>query len=173
MSSAAPSGTTPEATPEATPEHFVVGAGARCRTVRYVSIWLNLCQYELTELPPELLDCRRLEVLSAKFNRIERIPPLPPTVRRLWLSFNRLKRLENLPPDLEELCVENNCIEELREEDLPPYLRKLSIKNNPLAKRPAAAALIEDVNSGRRAARNTARRALLDFLSCCPSVARW
>jgi Leucine-rich repeat (LRR) protein len=72
--------------------------------------------------------------LNLRGLRLTVCPPLPPTVRRLYISDNRLTGLPELPPSLSIIECENNQLTSLPE--LPPRLTRLNCNNNRLTSLP-------------------------------------
>lgn len=66
--------------------------------------------------------------------KLTQLPPIPPTVERLWCFENKLERLEPLPPNLLELCCDNNHLTELPA--LPIKLHLLDCRTNELVRLP-------------------------------------
>lgn len=97
---------------------------------------LWLADNRLMRLPDSLGACRSLVYLNAERNLLDRLPPLAELpLRWLRLNGNRLETLPPLPPTLERLYAADNRLRAVPE--LPPACRQVTFAGNPLEALPA------------------------------------
>lgn len=121
---------------------------------------LDLSSNQLTTLPDELIQFKKLKILFASNNHFETLPEVLgacPNLEMVGFKTNKIKHVpdNSLPEKLRWLILTDNCIEQLPDSlGKRPYLQKLALAGNQLTSLPSTMSQLENLELIRISANN-------------------